>query len=533
MGKQKRIRSTRKNLREIKVTVEEIEALILRLEQKSLVDADYPLLIELIKNFTTIQNQFKNSTSTVAKLQKLLFGPKTECSQLPSDLKATDTGEPAKGHGKKPIDQWVDEPAQICVHPHDQLHEGQLCPKCNKGKLYPFTPSVRVKIVANRPLDVERHEVERLRCSACGWLYTATPNADFQKAPDASPEAMAMSALLRYQSGFPIYRMRSFLAAQGVFLTWTKIWSLIEGVFDVAVKIFEILWELSANCTLAQNDDTPMKVIDLMRANKTKTKKERKAIQTTGLVMHLPTGQKIMLFKTGHKNAGENLEDILSHRTDPDPPMQMADALAANGAGNEKTNRGGCLDHFRRDFYDLYSEWTQQCELILGHLRAVYKIDARSKKLKLSPQKRLQLHQLESTPHMSAIYEWMSEQFPKRQVEPNSNLGNAIKYGLNHWPKLTAFLRLPGMPISNIDVERLLKKAVIHRKNSLFYKNPKGALVGDVLMSVIQTATAAQQNVFKYLTALVTHQQDVKDQPEKWLPWLYLQRLDELKPAHT
>jgi hypothetical protein len=127
----------------------------------------------------------------------------------------------------------------------------------------------------------------------------------------------------------------------------------------------------------------------------------------------------------------------------------------------------------------------------------------------------------------------MSEQFPKKQVEPNSDLGRAIQYGLNHWSKLTAFLQFPGMPISNIDVERLLKKAVIHRKNSLFYKTSKGALVGDVLMSVIHTTIASKQNAFKYLTALIVHQQDVKDQPEKWLPWLYLQRLDELKPGHT
>jgi len=533
MGKQQRIRSKRKDFREIKITVEEIESLILRLEQESLLKSDYPLLIELIKNFAIIENQFKNKKNTVAKLQKLLFGPKTESSKLPPDLKATDTGEPAKGHGKKAADQWVDEPAQICTHSHDQLQEGQLCPKCKQGKLYPFAPSVRVKIIAHRPLDVERHEIERLRCSACGWLYTATPGTDLQNAPDASAEAMAMSALLRYESGFPIYPMRSFLAAQGVFLTWTKIWSLIEGVFDVALEIFEVLLQLSSNCTLAQNDDTVMKVIDLMRANKTKTKKERKAIQTTGLLMHLPTGEKIMLFKTGHRNAGENLEKILSYRTDPDPPMQMADALAANGTGKEKTKRGGCLDHFRREFYGLYDQWTKECELILGHLRAVYQIDARCKKLKLSAQDRLQLHQQASTPHMDAIYHWMSEQFPKKQVEPNSDLGRAIQYGLNHWSKLTAFLQFPGMPISNIDVERLLKKAVIHRKNSLFYKTSKGALVGDVLMSVIHTTIASKQNAFKYLTALIVHQQDVKDQPEKWLPWLYLQRLDELKPGHT
>jgi len=392
---------------------------------------------------------------------------------------------------------------------------------------------MRVRIIANRVLDVEQHEVDRLRCSACGWLYTATPNEDLRKYPDATPEAMAMSALLRYQSGFPTYRLIGFLFAQGVYLTWTKVWTMILSVYEVALRIFDTLWTLAAEAKLVQNDDTKMRVIELMKGNKGKDKGERKAIQTTGLVMHLVSGHKVLLYKTGHKNAGENLEEILSRRTSSDPPMQMSDALAANGPGNKKTIPGACLDHFRREYYDLYDDWTSECELILTHLRAVYKVDAIAKKQKLSPAKRLALHQKESKIHMDAIYDWMILQQSEKKVEPNSNLGHAIQYGLNHWYKLTAFLRLDGMPISNAEVERLLKKAIAHRKNSLSYKNKKGALVGDVLMSIIQTAVEAKVNAFKYLTELVKNKDDVKEQPEQWLPWNYLQRFSELKPAQA
>ena len=34
-------------------------------------------------------------------------------------------------------------------------------------------------------------------------------------------------------------------------------------------------------------------------------------------------------------------------------------------------------------------------------------------------------------------------------MEPNSGLGKAIPYLLNHWPKLTLFLQQPGAPIDN------------------------------------------------------------------------------------
>ena len=134
---------------------------------------------------------------------------------------------------------------------------------------------------------------------------------------------------------------------------------------------------------------------------------------------------------------------------------------------------------------------------------------------------------------MDAIYHWMQTQQSKKRVEPNSNLGKAIQYGMNHWAKLTAFLKLEGMPISNSAVERLLKKAIVHRKNSLSYKTTKGAFVGDVLMSMIQTAEEAQANVFRYLTELKKNEKNVKEQPEQWLPWNYLQRLAQLKPAQA
>jgi hypothetical protein len=44
-------------------------------------------------------------------------------------------------------------------------------------------------------------------------------------------------------------------------------------------------------------------------------------------------------------------------------------------------------------------------------------------------------------------------------VEPNSALGGAIRYMLNHWEKLTLFLREPGAPLDNNLCERALKNA--------------------------------------------------------------------------
>jgi hypothetical protein len=58
----------------------------------------------------------------------------------------------------------------------------------------------------------------------------------------------------------------------------------------------------------------------------------------------------------------------------------------------------------------------------------------------------------------------------------NSGLGKAITYLLRHWKGLTAFLRHAGAPLDNNICEQALKRAVLHRKNALFYACPAIAL---------------------------------------------------------
>ena len=63
--------------------------------------------------------------------------------------------------------------------------------------------------------------------------------------------------------------------------------------------------------------------------------------------------------------------------------------------------------------------------------------------------------------------------------------------------------------------------AIIHRKNSYFYRSERGAMVGDIFMSLICTAKLHGENPFEYLTALQLHAKAVATNPGDWLPWNY------------
>ena len=89
------------------------------------------------------------------------------------------------------------------------------------------------------------------------------------------------------------------------------------------------------------------------------------------------------------------------------------------------------------------------------------------------------------------------------------------------WDKFTLFLREPGAPLDNNICERALKKAILHRKNALFYKSTNGARVGDVFMSLIYTCELCGANPFDYLTKLQRHADKLFDSPQDWMPWNY------------
>ena len=146
----------------------------------------------------------------------------------------------------------------------------------------------------------------------------------------------------------------------------------------------------------------------------------------------------------------------------------------------------------------------------------------------MSDEQRLIFHQSESGPLMDRLKEWLEKQVAEKTVEPNSSMGKAYTYMLKHWEALTLFLRIPGAPLDNNICERALKRAILHRKNSMFYQTLNGAQIGDMYMSIIHTCYLNGVNAFDYLTALEEHANQLAENPEQWMPWTYQEQLSDL-----
>jgi hypothetical protein len=338
-----------------------------------------------------------------------------------------------------------------------------------------------------------------------------------------------MIGLLKYGSGLPFNRLEGLQGDLGVPLPASTQWDVVEAVATSLTPVFDELIRQAAQGEVLHNDDTTVKILELMgeRARHEALTDaegggdERRGLYTSGVVA-LRDGYRIALFFSGRRHAGENLAEVLAHRAEElPPPIQMCDALSRNLPGELQTILAHCLAHARRRFVDVYDRFPEVCRHLLESLAVVYHNDAVARERGLPPEARLRFHQEASGPTMQALRDWLERQLGEKRTEPNSALGGAIGYTLKHWEELTLFLRQVGAPLDNNVCERALKKAILHRKNALFYKTRHGAQVGDPFMSLIYTCQLNEANPFDDLTELQRHAETLAACPERWMPWNY------------
>jgi transposase len=77
--------------------------------------------------------------------------------------------------------------------------------------------------------------------------------------------------------------------------------------------------------------------------------------------------------------------------------------------------------------------------------------------------------------------------------------------------------------------ERAIKLVVLHRKNALYYRNDTGAAVSDVISSIIQTCKLNNVSAYQYMVTIIENQSEARKKPHCWLPWNYLQQLQQVK----
>ena len=497
--------------RRIDVNLDELDRMLDGARQAPLSEADYDKLKGALHALAAMLVGSRNTEKTKAVLEE------SEGSK-PGAGTQSDAEAPPPGHGRNGAEAFGS--AHKVEIAHQKLTHGDRCPECEKGNVYgQKEPKVLVRIVGQAPLAATVYSLERLRCGACGQVFTA------QEPKGVGPEkydetAAAMIAQLKYGSGVPFHCLEQLEAHLGIPMPAATQWDIVEEAAELMKPARNELIRQAAQGKVLHNDDTSMRVLKLKRAEED----QRTGVFTSGIVS---TGEvwKIALFFTGRQHAGENIADVMKQRARELPaPIQMCDALSRNvpklPAGVELL-LALCLAHGRRQFVEVAANFPEDCRYVLEMLGQVYGHDADAREQAMTPVQRLQFHQQRSGPVMEQLHRWLEMQLAERRTEPNSGLGKAITYLLRHWKGLTLFLREAGAPVDNNVVERALKRVVLHRKNALFYRTLNGAQVGDLFMTLIHTCQLCGANSFDYLIELQRHARELAANPAEWMPWNY------------
>ena len=179
--------------RRIDVNLEELDRLLDGARQAPLSEADHNKLRDALHALAAMLVRTRNTEKTSSVVGK------PQGSEAGTAAQSDNNAPPLPGHGRNRAEAFSG--ARRVEIKHQKLTHGDRCPECGQGNVYrQKEPKVMVRITGQAPLAATVYSLERLRCGACGQVFTAQePEGVGEEKYDET--AAAMIAQLKYGSG--------------------------------------------------------------------------------------------------------------------------------------------------------------------------------------------------------------------------------------------------------------------------------------------------------------------------------------------
>ena len=513
---------------QVKLTPKELESLLKEITESNLGDIAKKVFEGLIDLNGWLTEQLEEGKLSINKLKRLFACISEPNNKKNRKAKANKTPSNNKGHGQNHSNGYTG--AEEIQLKHEDINAGDNCPveDCT-GKLYKVKPGVVINIEGSPLASAKKYIIEKLRCALCGELFVAPTSPEVNTEKKYSESFCAMLMINKYFMAVPLYRQSTLQDMLGIPLSASTQWGIISSYEPLLEIVYQSLLKCAANGKGFYIDDTSAKILEVIKKRNLEDKKSSKCY-TTGIIS-VHDDYRCAVFISDEDTAGKSFADMYKLRNKAlIEPYLMMDALTAN---IPKEIEEGlytlcyCLVHARRNFYDLGQGYDDLVDFVIDSITRLYDNDRSTKEM--DANQRLTYHQEHSKPIMKSLKDHLEKY--KNEFEPNSGASKAIDYMLNRWTELTQFLRYGETPIDNNEVERALKIPIRNRKNSMFYKTHRGARIAGYVQSLIYSAAQNDINPYNYIKAILSYSDDVRLNPDKWLPWNYHLSLDDLEPT--
>src|SRR5262245_23967410 len=301
----------------------EIEILIEKLEQNKLEERERRLIVALLRTFLYIVAQLQEKKITLLKIKDMIFGRKSEKNKKEKekdgkdgdqtseggsgagesgeqrreprnekDEKAGAESEAFRGHGRNPVSAYPGAKKVRCRH--RELQSGHDCPdrRCD-GRVYPvLRPHQFTQFTGLPAITITIYEQEVMRCNDCGKEYEARlPEGVSTKRYDETADATI--AIIKCGLATPYNRSAALQRDCGMPIAESVMSERCEAVAEALFPIYKEMRRQAANGKVFYGDDTPARILELMKENREKKPGERVGMQTSGIVVRTEEGHYI------------------------------------------------------------------------------------------------------------------------------------------------------------------------------------------------------------------------------------------------
>jgi len=388
---------------------------------------------------------------------------------IPSGMRPPYEKPPAKGQKKRPGRKQGHPGVRRPLPEGDyqtQVHTLSHCPRCRHPMGRPY--SIRERFIEDIPEvkpRVTKHVIEIFYCPICKKPVEAPVEEALPKST-LGIRLLIQTAYLHFYLGLPLRQIVAYLNSclhfpvtpGGLALAWQRLARIL-------LPWYQSLEVLIRTCSLLHIDETGWRVLG----------------KAYWLWCFTSEKSRIAYYLISPSRASPVLKEVLGEFFQG---VLICDFFGAyNKIGAFLKQR--CLLHLLRDMirtsvFHRAPEWMA----FTKRLKRIVKDALRLSIQTLSPQ----------------LYDRRCALIEQRlqtligQPYRDCHCKRLVKRLKRHQHELFTFLRYPGIPADNNHVERMIRPAVIARKNSYCNRSEKGAKTQAILMSIFRTLHLKQQD---------------------------------------
>jgi len=330
----------------------------------------------------------------------------------------------------------------------------------------------------------------------------------------ASAGLIAWIALSKYVDHLPLYRLEKMSSRWGARLSRQSMADWIDQVSQWLAPVVRQMHRTLLAGGYVQVDETPVRCHDpdLDRGQTS---------QGWLWVVSRPGGEVVFDWRLSRRH--EEVTSLLDDYTG----LLQSDGYEAYPAF-VRTHPGvtwlGCWAHARRKFFDAVSEHPKTVRVALKLIAQLYRLERIWDEAGLSdPAARAAARQQ----HFARSLRWLhalAEKLRGRAL-PQSLLGKACAYLLNHWSPLTAHLEHGESRLDNNLVENAIRPSAIGKKNWLFIGHRDAGDRSAIIYSIVVSCQRLGLDPLVYLNDVLTRLPAMTNQddiaaltPARWQP---------------